>query len=201
MDNELDGDPAYWRQLWAARDTHTSRVAIYELCDRVTLHAAAERLGTEFRHLNEFLRPRIDPAKLRASRGDRQATVDLMWAYRTAGWSAADIARAVGLSRQRVGVLLKTPPRDTPLVESKPPTPRRRSPAPKYRQLRTLPDYELVELDELASKYHAAPSPQTYELLAATAHRLHTTFRVRLDHISSRCRVPLPEHRVSDAAA
>ena len=201
MDNELDGDPAYWRQLWAARDTHTSRVAIYELCDRVTLHAAAERLGTEFRHLNEFLRPGIDPAKLLAARGDRQGTVDLMWAYRKAGWSAADIARAVGLSRQRVGVLLKTPPRDTPLVESKPPTPRRRSPAPKYRQLRTLPDYELAELDALARKYHAAPSPQTFERLTAAAHRLHTDFRVRLDHISSRCRVPLPEHRVSDAAA
>lgn len=202
MDNELAGNPAPWRQMWAARDTQAGRAAILELCDRMTTHDAAECLGTEFRHLNEFLRPGIDPAKLQAARGDRQETIDLMWAYRRAGWAAADIARAAGVSRQRVGVLMKTPPKNNHLVEVKPPAPRRRRPAPKYRQLRTLPDYELAELDALASEYHAAPSPQTYELLATAAHRLHTTFRVRLDHLATRCRVAfadLPADRTAVA--
>lgn len=201
MNTEHAGNPAPGEQLWAARDTQAGRAAIIERCDCMPLRDAARWLGVEVCQLHEFLWPGIDPAPLAAVRGDRQATVDLMWAYRRAGWGGADIARAAGMSRQRVGALMKTPPQNRPLVAAKPPKNLQRRPAPNYRLLRSLPDYELAELDAIAGEYHAAPSPQTFERLTAAAHRLHTDFRVRLDHISSRCRVPLPEHRVSDAAA
>jgi transcriptional regulator with XRE-family HTH domain len=174
--------------VWSNRtdDPESARARLRSLADAMSTHQLAEQCGTTFNELNSFLRPGIDPAVFMSASGDRQATVNLLWANKRAGWTGADMARAAGISRQRVSVLLRSAPTETIPAPVKPATRRRRRPAPKFRQISSLPDFERRLTDGLVAEYRSGKPGALSRLDNHLAH-LVATYRTPLDHLAAHC--------------
>lgn len=174
-----------WRDRQVRPDA--ARNQLRAMADTMTTHQLAEQCGTSFTELNDFLRPGIDPAVF-APADSKQDAVNLAWAYTRAGWSGSDIARASGYSRQWISKLLKISPTTALPAPVKPLNRRKSKPAPNYRQVKSLPAYELRLLDTLAGEYADGDDPAGHRL-AAHAGYLASAYRTPLSHLAAYCAV------------